>query len=321
MLFPALRFTAGLLAPAGSKGRLTILIYHRVLSQPDPMQSDCPDVDTFDWQMSLLARNFSVLPLAEAIERLKAGSLPPRPACVTFDDGYADNYENALPVLQRHGLSATFFVATDYLNGGAMWNDMVIEAVRCAPQPSLDLASLRLETYATGTTAERVHTAERIIKNLKHRSPGERADLAKGVADCVGVALPRLMMQDEQVVALNRAGMTIGAHTATHPILACVEPEDAREDIRLGRDYLAALIGDQIDLFAYPNGLPGRDYTARHVEIVKALGFRAAVSTAWGASTAESDMFQLPRSTPWDATPARFFLRLILNYRHRVQVV
>lgn len=317
-----LRFAASRFSPAGPRGQLTILIYHRVLSQPDPMLDGEIDIAAFDWQMELMARHFNVLPLAQAVERLRTKSLATRAAAITFDDGYADNVENALPVLGRYGLNATFFIATVYLNGGRMWNDSIIEAVRRAPEPVLDLSSLDLGSYPSANIDQRRGTATALIRDLKHRPQAERSRLTQEICDIVGTELPAsLMMRDEQVLELYRAGMGIGAHTATHPILARLSAQEARSEIASGREYLATLTGQPVELFAYPNGLPRRDYSAEHVKTVRDLGFKAAFSTASGAGSADSDIFQLPRFTPWDATPGRFLLRLVLNYRQQTQVV
>ena len=94
--------------------------------------------------MALLAAHFTVLPLSEAVERLARGALPARAVCVTFDDGYADNYAVAAPILPGMGSAATFFVAARYLDGGRMWNDTIIEAVRRATGPTLELSGLGL---------------------------------------------------------------------------------------------------------------------------------------------------------------------------------
>jgi Polysaccharide deacetylase len=113
--------------------------------------------------------------------------------------------------------------------------------------------------------------------------------------------------------------MGIGAHTVTHPILACLNTGEARSEIASG-DHLSALTGRTIELFAYPNGFPGRDYTAEHVTMVRDLGFRAAFSTARSAASTDSDLFQLPRFTPWDRAPEKFLRRLVLNYWQKTPV-
>jgi peptidoglycan/xylan/chitin deacetylase (PgdA/CDA1 family) len=121
------------------------------------------------------------------------------------------------------------------------------------------------------------------------------------------------MMTGEQVRHLRRSGMEIGAHTMTHPILAQLDRERADLEIRDSKRRLEEITGNPVTLFAYPNGKPSRDYRREHVATVRALGFEAAVTTAWGVAHAASDTYQLPRFTPWDRTPAKFILRLLRN--------
>jgi hypothetical protein len=78
---------------------------------------------------------------------------------------------------------------------------------------------------------------------------------------------------------------------------------------------LEALVGEPIALFAYPNGKPRQDYAGAHVELVRTAGFDAACSTAWGVASRSSDVFQIPRFTPWDREAWRFGLRLAQNLR------
>jgi peptidoglycan/xylan/chitin deacetylase (PgdA/CDA1 family) len=278
-----------------SAPRLSILIYHRVLARPDPLLPSLPDVRLFERQMGLLRRCFTVLPLGEAARGLQDGSLPARAACITFDDGYADNAELALPVLRRHGLSATFFIASGYLDGGRMWNDDVIAHVRRA---------------GAGTLEQRRQALDCLLQRYKYLPFEHR------LAEVARLAPPRdgeLMMRSEQVRALAAAGMEIGAHTHRHPILATLPDDAAHAEIAEGKAALEAIVQAPVTLFAYPNGKPGVDYTRRHVDMVRALGFAAAVSTTAGAAYAGSDPLQLPRFTPWEQDRPRFLLRLLTN--------
>lgn len=302
------------LASRISRGRLSILIYHRVLDAPDPMRPGDPDVNRFRWQVSLLAREFRVLRLAEAVDRLRAGTLPERALCITFDDGYADNARNALPILREYGVPATFFVATGFLDGGRMWNDTVIEAVRRVPGPELDLDDAGLGRHSLGNDSDRRRAAESIIRRIKHLPPAERGAHADALAQAANSELPDdLMMTSDQVQALAAAGMTIGGHTVTHPILARLERDDALAEIRRGKDFLESLLDREVDLFAYPNGKPGSDFLPPQVSLLEEAGFKAAVTTEPGVSTARTNPYMLRRFTPWDATPARFHLRLLRN--------
>src|SRR5690349_3407201 len=88
---------------------LSILIFHRVLPQADALLPDLPDAGTFERLVALLMERCAVLPLHDAISRLRRGALPNGAVAITFDDGYADNHDIAAPILRRYGGSATFF--------------------------------------------------------------------------------------------------------------------------------------------------------------------------------------------------------------------
>lgn len=310
-MIPGLKSALTLASPGGARGKLSILIYHRVLPAPDPLRTGDPDVARFRWQMRLLAEHFNVLPLHEAALRLQAGTLPPRAASITFDDGYADNYTHALPVLREFGLHATFFIATAYLDGGRMFNDTLIELAKTLPAGRHTFADVGLGEFDIATPADRRALMSALIGHFKYQAPEHRADAAERLADAFGIVLPTdLMMDSAQLRALHAAGMEIGAHTDTHPILARQRPTDAEHDIAHGQRKLAALLGAPPRLFAYPNGRPVKDYGPEHAEMVAAHGFAAAVSTRPAAATRRDSLFELPRFTPWDAQPLRFGLRL-----------
>lgn len=298
----------------GGRGPLSIMIYHRVAAAPDPLFPGEVDQQRFDREISFLKSHFTILPLADAIERIRSGTLPPRAACITFDDGYADNAEVALPILQHHGVHATFFIATGFLNGGRMWNDSVIELVRSAPGPLLDASALGLGSHAIESMEQRRAAISALIGQLKYLPLEERLARVSALTEMMALGLPDdLMMTTSQVLRLYRAGMGIGAHTVNHPILATLAPHRARAEIAEGKAALEAMISDQVRLFAYPNGKPGEDYLPEHVAMVRELGFEGAVSTAWGAHRAGTDLYQLPRFTPWDRSRLRFLLRLAHN--------
>ena len=293
---------------------ISILIYHRVVAEPDALLPDLPSADEFDRQLAALERWFTVLPLREAAARLRDGTLPVRSACVTFDDGYADNASVALPVLRRRGVPATFFVSTSFIDGGRMWNDSVIETIRAKKGDVLDARTIGLGSLDISSTQSRRDAIDRVLSGLKYLPQEERQKRVETLAAEASRPLPSdLMMTSEQVRSLHASSMEIGAHTVTHPILARLDRDRASSEIRESRRRLEAITGKPVTLFAYPNGKPGKDYGREHVDMVKQMGFEAAVSTAWGVAHAQSDAFQLPRFTPWDRTPGKFVLRLMHN--------
>jgi len=310
------RTLAGAMSPKGRRARLSVLIYHRVLVNDDPLNTWDVTADVFEAQMRVVAENFAPLPLTEAVGRLAAGELPSRAACVTFDDGYRDNVEVALPILQRQGVPATFFVATGFLDGGCMWNDKIIEALRSMPGPMLDLQAWGLPVFEIGDTQSRRRAIQQILPALKYRPSAEREARAEHLKMATGAsAASSLMMGEADIRALRAAGMEIGAHSVTHPILANVEVGQARREIVESGQRLGEILREPVRLFAYPNGKPGQDYGPEHVRMVRDAGYSAAVSTAWGVATTGVDLYQLPRFTPWDRTPGRFGLRLLRNMR------
>ena len=305
------------LSPAGAEGRLSILIFHRVLAKPDPIFPEEVDALGFDRICGWIRQWFNVLPLADAVHRLKNRSLPARALSITFDDGYMDNHAVALPILERHGLSATFFVATGFLDGSRMWNDTIVESVRRCELPQLDLHGTvadALGVLPLTTLEDRRAAITRIIDQSKYLPLNERNAWVAAVSGRSAVDLPDdLMMTTAQVRALRSAGMGVGAHTVNHPILAGLDWNDAHAEIADGRRQLERIMGERVGLFAYPNGKPDIDYGPAAVQIVRDLGFDAALSTCWGSARHGDDYFQLPRFTPWDRSRYRFGMRMARN--------
>lgn len=301
-----------------SARRISILIYHRVLPSPDALFPSEPCADRFDVLMGAVARTFNVLSLGQAHTLWQQQQLPERALVITFDDGYADNASVALPILQRHGLKATFFVATGFLDGGRMWNDTVIECLRRCTQATVDLSSFGMGVFALDSPAARRRAIDAVLPGIKYLDLAAREEaIARLQALCGNPKLPDdLMMTSDQVVQLHRAGMEIGAHTVMHPILTKLADADAAQEMAAGRARLQQITGAPVDVFAYPNGKPGRDYAIQHVALARTAGFRCAVSTAAGVVGAQNDPLQWPRFTPWDpATPAWMARLLLARYR------
>ena len=214
-----LRSLTALAAPAGPTSKLSVFYFHRVLEKPDPLLPYEPDARMFDRMLGWIGSQFRVLDPLEACDRLYGGTLPSRPALITFDDGYRDNYTVALPILQRHGVKAAFFVATGFLNGGMMFNDRVIEAVRNASADSLTMPGTS-ERWPLKSLQDRREAINRVLKAIKHLSPYDRDQRVRAPESEFGKhSGPRMMMDPGELAKLHKAGMRIGGHSRTHPIL------------------------------------------------------------------------------------------------------
>lgn len=312
------RSAFSLASPGGKRARLSVLIFHRVTAIQDPLFPGEPYAAQFDLLVRHVVSRFRVLPLTEAVDGLARRTLPPRALAITFDDGYSDNLSVAAPILKAHSVPATVFVSTGYLDGACMWNDMVIEAFRKSLLASLDLRSIGLSMYPLGSHGDRRGAINDVLVAIKYLPATQRQKRAEAILQAAEVAPPtRLMLDRASVRELQGTGLDVGAHTITHPILARLEPAEARREIEQGKLDLESIAGKPVRLFAYPNGKPGEDFCAEHVRMVREAGFAAAFTTAAGSSTFGTDLFQLPRFTPWSRDPMRFDLLMWRNLRQR----
>ncbi len=301
----------GLIARSMRRAQHHTLIFHRVMRASDPMHPDEPTADWFRDLVAMLARNFELIPLDEAVERAAEGRLSGRTLSITFDDGYADNYEVALPILQQFGAPATFFVASGFIDGGRMWNDSIIETMRRLNVGRHAFDLLGEATFDLSDWASRRHAAAVTIAALKHLAPAERQARVDRLSSRVSDLPTGLMMTTAQLRALAGArGVAIGGHTRSHPILAALSATEARAEIAGGKTDLENVLQRPITLFAYPNGKRGKDYTEEHVGLARQAGFAAAVTTDWGALGVSGDRYTIPRFTPWHRNLRRFSLDL-----------
>ena len=314
ILFNILKAFATIASGIGKRKKLFILIYHRVLDKPDFMRPGEVDISAFSWQMKLLAKYFNVLTLQDALQKMQSDTLPPRAVCITFDDGYADNYTNALPILKQFNMSATFFIANGFLNGGRMWNDTLIEAVRNFQQPELDLTAIGLGRFDVSDKVKKYQAVAKIIPQIKHLPPIQRDAHTAFIAKLAPNLPDDLMMTSDQLLQLYQNGMEIGGHTVNHPILAKLDSMSAEQEITENKDFLENLLNTPLRFFAYPNGKPDIDYNPQQIPLIHKTGYLAALSTQWGVANHASDLGQLPRFTPWDKSPLKFMLRMISLY-------
>jgi len=266
-----------------------------------------PTADWFEQLLKMLVRNFEIISLAEAIERAREGGLSGPSLSLTFDDGYADNFEVALPLLEKYGVPATFFVASGFIDGGRMWNDSIIESFRRLDDGTVELDLAGQEAFALSDWDSRRLAAAATIAAWKHLPPAERQSRVDELAGRVGDLPGDLMMTRNQLRSLSSSPQTtVGGHTRRHPILASLPDAEASAEIVGGKRDLEDWIQQELELFAYPNGRPGADFNPVHADLARSAGFRAAVSTAWGTLDSDTDLYAIPRFTPWHRNLPRF---------------
>lgn len=303
-----------MMSPAGPAARLSIMLFHKVPPQADPLVPGDLTLDRFEHLLDFVTANTNVLPLSDAVGALQRGTLPSRAVVLTFDDGYAEWVEHVAPALRRRNLPATFFVTTGQLQGEALWHERIAAAVRALPDENV-LLPYGFGNYGKLDTLEsRIRLVDKLQERLKYTPLDERLDAIVQLEAqvCRPLILPR-RFDTAAVRALHSQGFEIGAHTVDHPILNECSAQQARDEIGGCKEALEDIVKGRVDSFAYPNGRPATDFTARHVDIVKACGYKSAVTTSAGAASRRSDPFQLPRFSPWGRSDNQITFQLTRN--------
>jgi peptidoglycan/xylan/chitin deacetylase (PgdA/CDA1 family) len=288
------------LLDAVSKEKLSVFLFHKVPQQCDPLVPGDLNMARFEHLLDHTLSKLNVLPLEEAIERLKTGTLPRRAACITFDDGYPDWIQGVAPALLKRNLHATFFMTTGQFDGVPLWHERILAAVRRLSGPTLDLGIPFLPPVPLVTTEDRCRQVQRLEQELKYLTLSRREQILQQLEAMAGVETSLVpVMSEVQLSDLHSQGFGIGAHTALHPILDYCTAEEAVQEIGGVRERLEGIVRGPVSGFAYPNGRPYADFSRLHVEAVKRAGYQYAVTTHWGVADATTSLFQIPRFTPW----------------------
>ncbi len=286
------------------QGRAFVLMYHRVSAERDYLGL-CTPPAVFDRQMTLLRRRMRVLPLRQLAERLRQPEpLAEDVAAITFDDGYRDNLDVALPILERHGLPATVFVATGFIDGTAcpagerlraaveaMWRRAAAPGEWGAAETDLD-RGVRAALARPGSLPALRRLRQQLKEIADDESERALARLEELAAQPTRQRAP--MLSWNEVRTLSRRGIEIGSHTVSHAILSRLPTERAERELRASKARIEAAIDAPVLGFAYPNGGTG-DFSADHVDMLRRGGYQYACTTEWGANQGGGDAFGLRR--------------------------
>src|SRR5262245_37741658 len=293
---------SGVFAPFrwANRGRALILTYHRFSER----QGGAPiSSRVFAEQVGYLAAHYTLVPLSQLAGLLISGQeLPPRLAAITIDDGYRDAYEIAFPILRKHCAPATVFVVTEFVEGAAwLWTDksryLTARAESRAVEVEVEGRQSRRLSLELNSDATRQAAAGRINAALK-TLPEEARDAAlERLAFELGVNLPARPPAEygainwRQAREMADAGVEIGSHTLTHPILTSLGDDRLREEVSQARARLQAELGRKVETFCYPNG----DYDLRTQSEVSRAGYQCAVTTELGLNNGQSNPMALRR--------------------------
>ncbi len=304
-----------------------VLLYHRVVDLECDPQLLAVSPGRFDEQMRLIAEEFHPMSLQALSLCVRRGSVPDRAVVVTFDDGYEDNLTIAKPILEKHEVPATVFVASGAVGGDRefYWDKLEDIFLTGRDLPSELAVTVEgeegrwcIDPEASGSTQDRWDVLSpqtpnprqlaylALCNKLRPLPPGEQTSVIEHLCRWAGVSTEsrstHRAMTAGQLGQLASGGLIeVGAHTIDHPILATLSLEEQRRQICQSREDLQRWVGQPVQSFSYPYGTRS-SYTQATVDAVADAGFTCACSNFTGALSRGADPYQLPRMLvrDWD---------------------
>ena len=275
-----------------------VLVYHRVTRLASDPEMLAVTPDNFRAQMRHLKETVPLVRFEEEWTKVA------RPAvAITFDDGYADNALEALPILEEVGAPATFFVSTGSIGTSLefWWHELeriILEKQSLPPGFTLEDGSC-CRNWPTGSLGERQAFYQGIVRLMNDADAGSRNNWLKQLRSWAGTEeedtdTHRAMTVDELHLLAGSRLVTIGAHTVTHSRLSSLSPEAQQEEITASKRQLEKWLGREISAFSYPFGRRS-DYTKDSVALCRQAGFARAAANFPGQSHRWTDPYQIPR--------------------------
>jgi|tagenome__1003787_1003787.scaffolds.fasta_scaffold20931311_2 peptidoglycan/xylan/chitin deacetylase (PgdA/CDA1 family) len=300
------------------RGRGVIFMLHSVVDDdafyPEAMLR-CP-VGRLGWIIRWLkANDVDLVSLDEAIARLDQAQSRLF-AAFTCDDGYADNFTHALPVMQRHNAPFTVFVTSGMMTGeiDAWWFGL---SRLIATRDSFELAGKRFDCSGRPAKTRTFRVVETMIHTNYALLPAVKELITKNGIDCRALASGEGLSRDQLRKLAAHPLVTIGGHTTTHINLAQATASEVEKEMRDNRAYLEGAIQAPIKHFAYPFG-NAEACGSREANIAAAAGFRSAVTTRRGSLFPEhlGSLHELPREPlTYEETPSSMRCKVDGFYR------
>lgn len=300
---------------------LWILMYHRVLPKNDPRSLvEEPGMfvtpETFEMHLIEAKKHFHIMRLSEWLSLYEQGKpLPPKACVFTFDDGWADNFEFALPLLEKHQVPATLFAVADKIGTNfQFWPNIVLALLLDGKANVLKQHPILnpVLSFLDGSQKVDNEIAANCIKQLKQLSDAQIFNALDELKwqSLTNSLQPGLMSWDQLQTMASTNWVEIGSHTCTHKRLtSALSSTELQNEICNSIDILSANLNHEISLFCFPNG----DYNQEALALVKA-NYKGAVTTSKGinslASVQTHELLRIGLHDQVSNTPSLFGARL-----------
>lgn len=244
-------------------GNCTVFTFHRVLSESEYEAATfqrsiaVSDVALRQFLVGVKSR-FEIISLQEMIDIQNSGkSKGKRPyACITFDDGWYDNYTHAFPILKSLEVPATIFLSSDYIDSEAgFWWQNLGDALSCndLTQSQVDAINLLL-CPLVGQTIYSGWNVDRIIEVIKEQHYDEAMDITQAVLDVAGQVLTSHGLSWANCVEMSNHHISFGSHTMTHPRLSLLSSKKLDDELRCSKSSIKAKGLRYVNAICYPYG-------------------------------------------------------------------
>ncbi len=296
------------------RGRVPILVYHRILLAPETSQVYSAftlrgltvSAANFERQINFLRRKYQLLSLAEYVQRKNAGTSLRNCAVITFDDGFKDFISLAWPVLKKYGVPAIIFFPAGFLTA-VHWQHQLYAILDEAKTAKAEVkAGQEIVPVDLGNNQEKYLTIRRLITAIGNLGPAQRQETISRLSDILKINKKptpvELYLAKEDLLKLIREGVALGAHSVSHEHLEKLSPQQLNEEITRAMEFVKELAGEGPVAFALP-------FSTGNEEVYKRLaaqGCLCCFSPGSGLNTGTEDMLHLKRIAGLDVNLPEF---------------
>jgi peptidoglycan/xylan/chitin deacetylase (PgdA/CDA1 family) len=303
--------------------QLRVLNYHRVFDVPNDgtftfdrgLISATPT--QFREQMAHAKSHYDPIRFADLLNWMEGHSkLPKRPLLITFDDGHADNYTHAFPILREFDIPAAIFLSTQYIDSGELfWFESVAHTIMEAKPGRYRLPG-NFEPMDISDAESRRKAIERVLAHIKTLDDAARVAVVSGLKTLMVPGAPEHATMAgaltwDQIREMAQQGIEFGSHSVSHPILTKLDDKTLAHELTSSLQTIKRELGTCLDVLAYPEGSTSA-FNARVVDATRRAGYRLGLSYVSGTNILRKfDPFRVKRLHIDTSIPAIQFRALL----------
>ena len=273
-----------------SRKGCAVLLYHRVFNPLIDAQLLSVTPENFEQHLIFLKENYEVIPYPTLVQRLREKTITNRSVCLTFDDGYLDNFIEAFPLLKKHNIPATIFVCTCNIgNNEEFWWDMLENIFLAQDKKYIDWNA---QSSQRDTTLNRYLNLQESLKTL---NSCDRSILLSEIGKSCPPREGYRSMNFEELASMNSSDLiNIGAHTENHYSLGRINSNTAVEEVRSCVGKLKEVLAEKCFPFSYPFG-GSRDCRNDLGQVFESEKIDAVFINQFGICNNNTNLLEIPR--------------------------